>query len=73
MNRQTFVVVLALSVLAFALGLIFIVPRFAASPSGPADSASLLNPLKQQEVAAGFTIAELVPVNAAGYCGGPVR
>ena len=59
MNRQIFVVVLALSVLALALGLIFIVPRFAASPSEPAESASLLNPLKQQEVAAGFTIAEL--------------
>ena len=34
-------------------------PPFADSPPEPAESASLLNPLKQQEVATGFTIAEL--------------
>ena len=59
MNRQTFVVVLALSVLGLALGLLFVAPRFAGSPSEPAESASLLSPLKQQEVTTGFTIAEL--------------
>ena len=58
-NRQTFVAVLAISVLALALGLLFVAPRLAASPSEPAESASLLNPLKQQEVTTGFTIAEL--------------
>ena len=59
MNRPAFVAILAVSVVALALGLIFLAPRFAASPPEPAESASLLNPLKQQEVAAGFTIAEL--------------
>ena len=44
---------------ALALGLLFLAPRFADSPPEPAESASLLNPLKQQEVATGFTIAEL--------------
>ena len=59
MNRQAFVAILAVSVVALALGLIFLAPRFAASPPEPAESASLLNPLKHQEVATGFTIAEL--------------
>ena len=59
MNRQSFVAVLAVFVVALALGLLFVAPRFAASPSEPAESASLLNPLKQQEVTSGFTIAEL--------------
>ena len=59
MNRQTLVAILAMSVVALALGLLFLAPRFAASPPEPAESASLLNPLKQQEVASGFTIAEL--------------
>ena len=59
MNRQTLVTILAVSVVALALGLLFLAPRFADSPSEPAESASLLNPLKQQEVATGFTIAEL--------------
>ena len=59
MNRQTFVAILAVSVVALALGLLFLAPRFADSPLEPAESASLLNPLKQQEVATGFTIAEL--------------
>ena len=58
-NRQTFVAVLAISVLALVLGLLFVAPRFAASPSESAESASLLKPLKQQEVTTGFTIAEL--------------
>ena len=58
-NRQTFVAVLALFVLAFALGLVFIAPRFAGSPSEQAGPASLLNPLVQQEVTTGFAIAEL--------------
>ena len=58
-NRQTFVAVLAISVLALVLGLLFVAPRFASSPSESVESASLLKPLKQQEVTTGFTIAEL--------------
>ena len=59
MNRQAFVAILAISVLALALGLIFLAPRFTANSSESAEYASLLNPLKQQEVTTGFTIAEL--------------